>query len=199
MECHFLDTDVNHIGGLCIRPSVISGVGLFTVVRLEQHQAIGIWTGESVDGDVWKDDHYGCEMAYCEDCIVLTPLVNGVVDYIRHPFAAMNEPCVGETAQIVSVVQEYDCDDGSVSLMIVFYTARRVLSGEELTWHYGSNYDRAYEVGQKARVEGLENRPNYNRLHRMLKHRPDGVHSIVCTSEKDDSQDPEYRPNSRKK
>jgi hypothetical protein len=192
MEYYLLDTDVNHIGGLCIRPSNIDRSGLFTMNLLERHKPIGIWTGELVQEDEWRDDHYGCEIS--GTCVVSTPCINGNVDFLRHPFAAMNEPRLGETAQIVSIVQEYDCEDSITSHMILFYTTRYVEAGEELTWHYGPNYDRTYEVGQMGRIDGLEHRLNFNRLERMLKHRPDGVYSIASTFTSDDSQDPDYVP-----
>lgn len=192
-EWFFLDTDVNHIAGLCVRSSAIEGNGLFTTKPIHRDQAVGVWTGLEVPGDVWVDDKYGCELKYGDVSAVLTPMENGVLNYAKHPFAAMNEPAPQTTANIYARVEDNDdVGEGDTLIMMVFYASDNILSNAELLWHYGSDYERDYAVGNAGEPVTVPNSTSV-RFERMLRHRPDGVVRVSEESESDDS-DSEFVP-----
>lgn len=192
-EWYFLDTDVNHTAGLYVRSSTIEGNGLFTTKPIHRDQAVGIWTGLQVPGDVWVDDQYGCELKYGDVSAVLTPKEGGFVNYAKHPFAAMNEPAPQTTANIYARVEDNDeVGEGDTLVMMVFYASDNIGVHEELLWHYGSNYERKYAVGNPGRRVDTPNSMNV-RFERMLQHRPDGVVRVSDDSESDGS-DSEFVP-----
>lgn len=192
-EWYFLDTDVNHIAGLYVRSSAIEGNGLFTTKAIHRDQAVGIWTGLQVPGDVWVNDQYGCELKYGDVSAVLTPIEDGLVNYAKHPFAAMNEPVLQTTANVYARVEENDevCE-GETLIMMVFYASADIGVHEELSWHYGTHYERNYAIGNPAETVTVPNSTSV-RFERMLLHRPDGIVRVSEDSESDGS-DLEFVP-----
>lgn len=192
-EWHFLDAEANHRSGLCVRPSPIAGNGLFAAAPISRDQAVGVWTGaHQVPADEWEDDQYGCEIRYNDVAVVLTPVEAGAVDYSKHPFAAMNEPAAATVANVYSRLEENDeVGSGDTLVMLVFYAAAPIANQEELSWHYGKDYDRDYAVGAPAPRVAAATSPSA-RFERMLLNRPDGVVRVADESDSD-ANDPDFK------
>lgn len=190
-EWYFLDAEANHRSSLSVRSSPIAGKGLFATAPIGRNEAVGVWTGEQKSGDEWVDDHYGCELKYNDLTVVLTPVEGGVVNYSKHPFAAMNEPTSQKVGNIYSRVEEYD-NDGDTLLMMVFYASTEIATDQELMWHYGATYDRDYAVGIPSPRVTVPSSSS-TRFERMLINRPDGV-VVVSEESKSDSSDSDYNP-----
>lgn len=198
-----VDMEANHIAGLCIRSSSIAGYGLFTLNAIPRNQAIGIWTGDQMPSDKWVHDDYGCELTYDGACTILTPMRSGEIDYMRDPFAAMNEPPKHACANVYARVEDQKWanvakteNTSDVMLMMVFYAAEDIKGQTELLWHYGLQYDRKYEVGAPPKPIDAFDSPIV-RFQRMLDHRPDGLVRVPAedsSSYTSESSDPDYVP-----
>lgn len=81
-----------------------------------------------------------------------------------HPFASMNEPLEGEKANCVVYAVDFPKDKFGSTWPPNFYrglvcmTCRPVKMHEELTWHYGKEYDvhrhqEGYKVGKPCRLQ----------------------------------------------
>ena len=61
--------------------------------------------------------------------------------------------------------------------VLAFYISRHVQPNEELSWYYGTLFDRAYPVGHPSTGD-FEIYMTVPRLTRLLTHRPDGIFGL---------------------
>lgn len=192
-EWYFLDGESTHRGQICVRLSALQGYGLYTLEPIAQGLAIGVWSGSLFEEDAWVPDRYGLELRYDRHtAAIMTPVDEGAVDYSRHPFAAVNEPPVGRSANVYVRIETYEDDDGEVYLMAVFYAAVDIEAGEELFWYYGDRYGRDYEVGSACVAPS---NPPYSdsRFRSVLRARLDSVYHVDL-EDSTSSDDKEWTP-----
>jgi len=143
-------------------------MGLFTTSTIPRDAAIGMWSGRRLDPESDEHDEYAMHISLkpYPDVVMTPKSVDGTVDYMSHPMAAINEPTINKMANVYPRVEDHVDGQGRGLAIVVFYAARTIRAGKELTWHYGQNYKRDYPVGRAAKVRD----PPYNarRVCKML-------------------------------
>jgi hypothetical protein len=130
--------------------------GLFTSAPLPRGSFLGFYNGEYMEGGYrGKKNSYTMSTSLG---VFVPKVVRGKVDGRKYPLAMINEPAVGEQANVV--IAEFHKAKGVVPQLhpkqsidaIGFYTSEDVPAGRELFAHCGYAFGRAgYQVGTRGR------------------------------------------------
>ena len=169
-----------HAGGLEIKKGGVdpSGVGLFTTLARSAGDPIGFYAGTPKSKVTRKEEEFSIEIPGF-DLVVVPPLldVGGAVDFEAFPMAAANEPPEGQHSNMVLVADRlYDLKDRTFTVL-AFYASTEIQPHTELTWHYGTRFNRDYTVGMPSTAQ-FDIQMTLPRLERLLAHRPDAIFDL---------------------
>ena len=199
----FLEAEANHREMLEVCPSGITfqggerqgepigEAGLWTREDLPAGALLGFWTGRETDAP----DKYSVDMA--EDFVAMTPLEEGseAPDFSLHPLAAINEPEVGEGANVFARSELHELGQSELGVVVPFYTAAHVRANTELKWHYGDSY----AAHRKGYLPGTPAAPlpvpkvSPDIIQTLLSHRPDAIHKLPPEPSEGEESDGEWR------
>ena len=176
-----------HSSCLEIKASTIpeAGLGLFTTRDRGVGSWIGIYAGKFVHQRNASDSSgdYGADFpgGVGEEGVIVPRTRSGtnVINYARYPMAAMNEPKEGTQANAFLVEDVvYEHDDRGFRLLSL-HTACPVKAGDEMFWHYGPAFRRAYAVGTPAEAPLVSPKVSVATLDALVSSRlGDGVFEI---------------------